>query len=43
MDGLGFCGVIEKEHTAVEGDDADECPESGPDWRNPKMEQFPSN
>jgi hypothetical protein len=29
--------------TAVEGDDADECPESGPDWRNPKMEQFPSN
>jgi hypothetical protein len=29
--------------TSVEGDDADECPESGPDWRNPKMEQFPSN
>jgi hypothetical protein len=29
--------------TAVEGDDADECPELGPDWRNPKMEQFPSN
>jgi hypothetical protein len=29
--------------TSVEGDDADECPESGPDWRKPKMEQFPSN
>ena len=28
--------------TSVEGDDVDECPESGPDWRNPKMEQFPS-
>ncbi len=29
--------------TSVEGDDADDCPEPGPDWRNPKMEQFPSN
>jgi hypothetical protein len=29
--------------TSVEGDAADECPESGSDWRNPKMEQFPSN
>jgi hypothetical protein len=24
--------------TSVEGDDADDCPELGPDWRNPKME-----
>jgi hypothetical protein len=29
--------------TSVEGDDADYCPEPGPDWRNPKMEQFRSN
>jgi len=29
--------------TSVEGDDADYCPEPGTDWRNPKMERFPSN